>query len=80
MPVRVDQPGRHDLAGRVDHFGARGAEPAADRDDLAVADVHVTAGDVARGVHRDDIAAAHQDFAGGHRIFPCHVRELNELV
>jgi hypothetical protein len=42
--------------------------------------VHVSAGDIARGVHRDDVAAAHQDFAGGFRIFRCHVRELNELI
>jgi len=55
-------------------------DAAADRHDLAVADVHVSARDVARGIHRDDKAAAQQDFTGGYQILRCHVRELNELV
>jgi hypothetical protein len=64
--VRIDQAGRHDLAGRVDHFGSRDVQAAADRVEHAVPDVHVPAGNIARRIHRQDVTAADQEVSVWH--------------
>ena len=63
VPVGLDQPRQHDHAARVEHLGTWRLQPAAHRDDRAVAHMDVGAGQVAGlAVHRHHMAAAHQPF------------------
>ena len=47
VPVVVDEAGHDDPVGGVDHLGVRGVDAPGHRDDHAVLDQHVAAGEIA---------------------------------
>jgi len=64
MPMRVDEARHYDHVAAVDHLRIGSIDVGADGDDCAVADMHIAAGQVAEVcVHRQDVAAAHNEFA-----------------
>jgi hypothetical protein len=62
--VGVDETGHADHAAPLDRLGAGCREPRSDRDDRAVAHVHVAARKVAeRRIHGEHVGAAHHELA-----------------